>query len=855
MDYIIQVSPLGGAKGGKTSAPSPALKSDAVEIFSTIFQAWSERTEDVEQRQKAALAEHEWMQDESVEKSVGGDVVNGGKTSSKVLDVHAENDQGRPNVTTQSTNAAQTSDHVDFLSNALKARASWPEDASEAHGVLYSVTHESGSQRALDDNGTLVLDNLASANGRATRQLALPSNDVLDAKSVDLDRSHVKLPNTSLLAHSQLPDRAENSLFKVDSSLVFDGLPDKISNQEGDTPKAAQKRALPHESQATTDLASQTMADNATNAADLNARETRTPIQLAEPAHCAKQLNSGPEARMLSRGDDAASDVVQHHRNAVPDSGALPSDSATGAWSNSHNSEDDPLALEISISEKLAGVWLMQSLDQETTPRAIVDSKPTDHAPKSDATTPLERLSHSNHASGVESVPLNAFHQEQVDENARLRPEFAVEKKGAESTDSQRMSQTLLQTYTAREETKFVGSLSPQRVPATPILANNSESFSQSPSRQTGSLDGIETVYFNPQGFAGIPSDYNTNEKAQFLGEIQDIKWPWAVPAAKPFDADFSRQTIQSQPQIVLGTEKLVDRSTTREPRVALSETEFLGHPERKFPSPHLNVKRHPENPQGVAVGQPTPSLVNAAFPEQPIADPTAEDRRFEGRKGQAAFEHTLSPIDREDPSRIVPRQNMLGMNSDGRPYSAKMTVTDSDAIRDALSASEADSRSASDLRPVSPLTTGGAPSIVGHSVHTGTYAQQEARLIAQQISVHITPHSNHDVDIALSLQELGHVKMRVQMAESGITLMLSADKPETQDLMRRHVDVMAREFKEMGYQDIAFNFQSSGHGSDRTQKGHHLTLSVGDTFEESTEPVARALPHVSATTGLDIRI
>src|SRR5690606_21551545 len=78
-----------------------------------------------------------------------------------------------------------------------------------------------------------------------------------------------------------------------------------------------------------------------------------------------------------------------------------------------------------------------------------------------------------------------------------------------------------------------------------------------------------------------------------------------------------------------------------------------------------------------------------------------------------------------------------------------------------------------------------------------------------------LSRHPDKPIEIALNPVELGRVRMELSRTENGVTVSIIADRPETLDLMRRHIDQLAAEFHRLGYTDIAFSF---GNG---TQRGH----------------------------------
>ena len=65
--------------------------------------------------------------------------------------------------------------------------------------------------------------------------------------------------------------------------------------------------------------------------------------------------------------------------------------------------------------------------------------------------------------------------------------------------------------------------------------------------------------------------------------------------------------------------------------------------------------------------------------------------------------------------------------------------------------------------------------------------------------------------EITLRPEELGRVQMRMRGQEGQILLQVVTERPETHDLMRRHIDVVERAFRDLGYSEIAFEFSTSG--------------------------------------------
>lgn len=107
-------------------------------------------------------------------------------------------------------------------------------------------------------------------------------------------------------------------------------------------------------------------------------------------------------------------------------------------------------------------------------------------------------------------------------------------------------------------------------------------------------------------------------------------------------------------------------------------------------------------------------------------------------------------------------------------------------------------------------------------------------------------------VDISLDPKELGRVRMALSTSETGMTVVITAERPETQELMRRNIDQLAQEFQSLGYENMSFEFQ--GESADRdgaSDSSPSDTRPDHDAVESARTPKAYRL----ASTGLDLRL
>ncbi|WP_444430081.1 flagellar hook-length control protein FliK [Rhodobacter capsulatus] len=106
-----------------------------------------------------------------------------------------------------------------------------------------------------------------------------------------------------------------------------------------------------------------------------------------------------------------------------------------------------------------------------------------------------------------------------------------------------------------------------------------------------------------------------------------------------------------------------------------------------------------------------------------------------------------------------------------------------------------------------SPLATERAGSLTGGSEAAAAHRAASPHAIAHQMSQALADAGNRTVELTLSPEELGKVRMTLTSSDGAITVAVQAERPETLDLMRRNIDSLARDFRDMGYSNIGFDF------------------------------------------------
>ncbi|HMR62356.1 flagellar hook-length control protein FliK, partial [Amaricoccus sp.] len=124
---------------------------------------------------------------------------------------------------------------------------------------------------------------------------------------------------------------------------------------------------------------------------------------------------------------------------------------------------------------------------------------------------------------------------------------------------------------------------------------------------------------------------------------------------------------------------------------------------------------------------------------------------------------------------------------------------------------------------------------------------------LAGQVTLAVASASEGTVEIRLDPPELGRVQIRLEPSDTGVRAVVMAERPETQDLLRRHSETLSRDLTEAGYSGVTLDFSAGGRSAPRgEERATHFAApapfaTAGDT---PAEPARRAAPG-----RLDIRL
>ena len=105
-------------------------------------------------------------------------------------------------------------------------------------------------------------------------------------------------------------------------------------------------------------------------------------------------------------------------------------------------------------------------------------------------------------------------------------------------------------------------------------------------------------------------------------------------------------------------------------------------------------------------------------------------------------------------------------------------------------------------------------------------------------------------VEIALSPEELGKVRMSLSTADSAISVSILAERPETAELLRANIDALGKEFRALGYSDVSFEFNN--HPKQQGQQNGEPAKPQAGLDQPENEHVKTS---VTLSDGLDIRL
>jgi len=135
-------------------------------------------------------------------------------------------------------------------------------------------------------------------------------------------------------------------------------------------------------------------------------------------------------------------------------------------------------------------------------------------------------------------------------------------------------------------------------------------------------------------------------------------------------------------------------------------------------------------------------------------------------------------------------------------------------------------------------------------------------RAVGNQLVEAVRHGPNGNTEVALNPEELGRVRLGMTTQDGALHVSVMAERPETQDMLRRHIGQLQSDFRALGYTDVTFDF---GHGGEQTARRPAPEPPVtasgdgadpGRTGGDMAAPSSAEASRIVATTArLDLRI
>jgi flagellar hook-length control protein FliK len=137
----------------------------------------------------------------------------------------------------------------------------------------------------------------------------------------------------------------------------------------------------------------------------------------------------------------------------------------------------------------------------------------------------------------------------------------------------------------------------------------------------------------------------------------------------------------------------------------------------------------------------------------------------------------------------------------------------------------------------------------------SATVRGEIARAIAGQLAAAIQSRPGSGaIEITLNPEELGRVSIVLNGREDGLHMTIAAERPETLDLMRRHIATLTAEFQKLGYGEMSFDLGTSSdpHHQSTGSRAGSLFEPTAEEIDSRTDPVLR---RTALGRGIDMRL
>lgn len=133
-------------------------------------------------------------------------------------------------------------------------------------------------------------------------------------------------------------------------------------------------------------------------------------------------------------------------------------------------------------------------------------------------------------------------------------------------------------------------------------------------------------------------------------------------------------------------------------------------------------------------------------------------------------------------------------------------------------------------------------------------YVQQEiAGRVAPQVAEAARSAGAGTLQVVLAPEELGTLKVTFAHSDGGLNVTVNAERPDVQEMIRRHIDLLTQELRSAGYEKISMSFGSEGSDASDQAPWNDTGARSFRVQNESGNPAPT--PMRLSRDGLDIRL
>jgi hypothetical protein len=129
-------------------------------------------------------------------------------------------------------------------------------------------------------------------------------------------------------------------------------------------------------------------------------------------------------------------------------------------------------------------------------------------------------------------------------------------------------------------------------------------------------------------------------------------------------------------------------------------------------------------------------------------------------------------------------------------------------------------------------------------------------RLVAQQVADVIRASRDGTLEVTLRPEELGRLSLSFNGDGNTLSVSLSADRPETLDLIKRNLALLEQDLRDLGYDSLNFAFDDGGRRDGQSDESRDAAMAAGQgPAPEDTQPPSANLSAHAARGGVDLRL